>query len=445
MGRGEGPPPAVTIEIDPKEDDDESYDDDDDPLGYQGDYECTRHFGAKILVNGAPAGSLSAVLVNRSMAGSCFHSACDAESGELQEISCLFFGSSGQPRYTALKSDASAKRGGFLYLATFEISAEHRVNGATDIGSAAIKALLSCAEVSGRWSVAAYIADSSASLTPAEKSQDRAEAMERMHAQMGRGAHTETPADRAARVAKIHARMAADCRQFLRAGFAEAKHKDGGWLFITKDMLRRAPPMSHEAALAVPLRLTPAAGGPGASASASASGTKTAEDERLLRALIKSSSEKQTAASQLAQIDAAVAGGADLTRAAVLQCCAANGTTELIQPLLARGADINSEDEHGCTPLMIAAQGALRKLSLHQRTHDSSMISHLLALGADKGATDPDGCSALGHYFKAVCSMNDFNAALIGGPKAVVDQTVVAMLTPAGGPTTADKECADDH
>ena len=70
-GCGERPPPAVTIEIDPKDDDDESYDDDDDdPLGHRGDYECTRHFGAKILVNGAPAGSLSAVLVNRSMAGS---------------------------------------------------------------------------------------------------------------------------------------------------------------------------------------------------------------------------------------------------------------------------------------------------------------------------------------------------------------------------------------
>lgn len=158
--------PVVTIRIEPKErhDDEEDEDSygDDDPLGYQGDYECTRTFSADVLVDGKKGGSLSAMLVDRDSARSMFHSACDAESAELQEIGCLFFGSSGQVRYAPLKSDASAKRGGFLYIATFGLDAAHRVGGATDVGASAIRALLSCDELAGRWSVASYIADRTA-------------------------------------------------------------------------------------------------------------------------------------------------------------------------------------------------------------------------------------------------------------------------------------------
>ena len=75
-----------------------------DNLGVEGAYECTRNFSASIMANGTLAGKLTATIVDRK---GCnwgmrpprappFFAACDAESSELQEISCVLFGSKGQ-------------------------------------------------------------------------------------------------------------------------------------------------------------------------------------------------------------------------------------------------------------------------------------------------------------------------------------------------------------
>ena len=108
---------SVTVRIHRKERDDydeedeeDFFDEDDDDLGYQGDYECTRSFGGDVLVDSLKVGSFRAHIVDRQRAGSIFHSACDAESAELQEMGCVLFSSNGNPRYPALKSDASVQR-----------------------------------------------------------------------------------------------------------------------------------------------------------------------------------------------------------------------------------------------------------------------------------------------------------------------------------------------
>lgn len=64
-----------------------------DNLGVEGAYECTRNFSASIMANGTLAGKLTATIVDRK---GPFYAACDAESSELQEISCVLFGSKGQ-------------------------------------------------------------------------------------------------------------------------------------------------------------------------------------------------------------------------------------------------------------------------------------------------------------------------------------------------------------
>ena len=69
----------------------------------------------------------------------------------------------------------------------------------------------------------------------------------------------------------------------------------------------------------------------------------------------------------------------------------------------------------------------------------------LIGLGADKNVVDPEGCSALGHYYRAVRSTNDFHATFCTDKPQKADPALKAMLTPAGGPTAADKHCADDH
>jgi len=407
-------------------------DDDDDDLGHQGDYPCTRTFSGDILVGGQKAGSFSAHLVDRQRAGSLFHEACDAESQELQEFGCLLFSSKGAPRYPALKSDTSVARGGYIYIDTFCLNAEHRVDGATDVGAAAIRALLSLPELAGRWTVASYIADSMAVLSAEEKTAED----ERQRAYF-RGAPAETVKEKSSRIAGVHARMAKDARQFLRAGFAEVAHKEGGWLYLTARMMR-SPPMTHAEALAVPLRLT--------SKTTSAGRPElTDADDQLLSALTGKGG--ATTATVLAAVDRFVAQGADLTRAGVLQYCAANGMLELLEPMLTRGAQINGKDGHtGATALMVAAATVSAGRSNHSQQHYTTMVSTLIALGADKNVVDNDGLSAFGHYLKGIRNINDFCATFHFGERMQkVDPMMRQMLTPVGGPTSADKKYADDH
>ena len=438
---------GVTVRIHPKKSDDygedsedDFSDDDGDDLGRQGEFECTRVFSGDILVGSQKAGSFSAHLIDRQRAGNMFHMACDAESGELQEFGCALFSSNGAPRYPALKSDASVARGGFVYIDTFNLNAEHRTDGATEVGAATIRALLSCPQISGRWTVASYIADSNAVQSAAQVAAER----ERQMAEF-RGAPAETAEEKSRRIAGINERMAKDARQFLRAGFAEMAYKTGGWLYMTTRMMQ-SPPMTHAQALAVPLRLTSAANAAGA-ASASAGRVGLSEADGRLLEKLKGDSVATTAA-VLATVDRFVAQGADLTRAGVLQFCVANGKKELLEPMLTRGAQISGKDgQSGATALMVAAERIPGQTSRSNWQHDSTMVSTLIALGADKNAVDDDGCSALGYYFRAIRNVNDFGATfgLNREMKQKVDPVLRRMLEPEGGPTAADMNCADDH
>ena len=404
--------------------------------GRAGKYPCTRQYHGDILVDDEVAGSFSVTFVDRKKAGAQFHTACDAESSELQELGCVLFGSDGTPRYPALKNDASVKSGGFLYIDSWKVAAEHCKDGSTEIGAWGLRALLlSCPRIGSKWRVAAYIAESQG-----VDEDPFSGAMERFHAQMA--GIPEDPAEKRVRMSKRNDAMAKDSLQFLRAGFAELAQADGGWLYITGGMLKSVPDlMTHEAALAMPLRLKK-------DSSQAATGL-TAKDEELLAKLVASS--ERSTAETLQLIDGLVADGANLSRAAVLHFAVANGRNDMIQPLLSRGANVNAKDPRarGATALMIAASKALSKVRRDMTEHDTHMVAMLIALGADKNVVDDEGCSALGYYYAAIRGMNDFNAALLGhvlgGPRYKVDKTLQVMLTPTSGPTAADMDRADDH
>jgi hypothetical protein len=88
--------PNVTIVIDQDSEVMERYENANkfpDNLGVEGAYKCTRNFSARIMDGGTLAGKLTATIVDRK---GPFYAACDAESSELQEISCVLFGSKGQ-------------------------------------------------------------------------------------------------------------------------------------------------------------------------------------------------------------------------------------------------------------------------------------------------------------------------------------------------------------
>ena len=227
------------IESDPDDDDD----DDDDELGYEGDYECTRHFSASILADDMPVGSFSCTLINRTACRThrVFLSACDAESQELVDIGRVLFDEMGEPRTAALKADPETKRGGFLYIREFSLPSLARwypqelgttlyfpEEGATDVSSQAIKQLLALDELEYRWSVAAYIA---------WVRQGREEADDE---QMKKG-------------------LASECHHFVRANFQEIESRQAseGWIYTTK-ALQLLPRLSHREALSVPLKFAAA-------------------------------------------------------------------------------------------------------------------------------------------------------------------------------------------
>ena len=433
----------VTVHIDASNNVDDSEDEDgfgydepdDDTLGSKGEY-GTRRFSAKIKVNGKPAGTLSGRVLDRPSRS--FHAACDADSQELQEMGCVLFGSDGRPRYSAIKSDVSARLGGFLYISSLSIATEYRENGATDVGAAAVGALLRHPDVQERWTVAAYIADSSEWMTP-EAEEDQHEMRRAQMAQM-MGEQVESAVDRAKHAQGVCERMAKDVRQFVRAGFREIDYQDGGWLYMTKGMLA-APLLTHEAALAHPLKL--AAGATGAVEPDDVPGPGT-KDGQMLQLIARNASARLSDETLLLRIDELITQGAHPTRAQALHCLAANDFHQLFLPLITRGADVNGKGPKGCTPLMIAAEGALGKVVLGSRP-SSQAVATLIALGADKGLADQRGRTALGYHYASVRNSNDFRAALIGGPKTEVDPTLKAMLMPSNGPSAADMECQDDH
>ena len=353
-------------------------------------------------------------------------------------MGCVLFGSDGRPRYSAIKSDVSARLGGFLYISSLSIATEYRENGATDVGAAAVGALLRHPDVQERWTVAAYIADSSEWMTP-EDEKDQHEMRRAQMAQM-MGEQVESAVDRAKHAQGVCERMAKDARQFVRAGFREIDYQDGGWLYMTKGMLA-VPLLTHEAALAHPLKL--AAGATDAVEPDDVPGPGT-KDGQMLLLIARNASARLPDETLLLRIDELITQGAHPTRAQALHCLAANDFHQLFLPLITRGADINGKGPKGCTPLMIAAEGALGKVVLGSRP-SSQAVATLIALGADKGLADQRGRTALGYHYASVRNSNDFRAALIGGPKTEVDPTLKAMLMPSNGPSAADMECQDDH
>jgi len=516
--------PAVTIAMD-------------EPGLQEGEYRATRIFSASIEADGQPAGRVCATLVQRP--NRAFYSACDAESAELQEVGTLLFAPNGRPRYPALKEDPAARQGGFMYISELfvrEDFLEHhalafamathdrlgeassfqalvpdllqrilsRVLDRTEMGAAAIRALLLHESLHDRWSVVAYICEG------------RKRGTDWRH---GESRHVSEDRDEACEEGR---RMVADARKFIRAGFKEVRG-DGRNLYLTKGMLVQ-PPLSHAEALAVPLALEKEISNLerrplipesakdvqlreflmdyGGSISTHNARVEMQANEDRLEDMVKTlhTHEKnvkqakgviqillaenpsdavglklQTDISSLEQmlsqhseeisrlretisrtgealvrgavdpLDKQVQQGADLNRSCVLHCCAANRWRELFQPLVARGADVNHRDPRGITPLMLAASAAMGNTSGPtgpKPNPDPQPFTALLALGADKEATNKKGLTALGCFYAAVRECNDFSA-MCGLPARHVDETIKRMLMPINGPTPADLEALE--
>jgi len=260
----------------------------------RGDDADTRVFSASIEADGQPAGRVCATLVNRTRPG--FFARCDAESDELQAVGTLLFANNGKPRYPPLARDPTVRCGGLLYISDltveedFAFSKKHalafamvshprlssspfrglqpelvqrvmdRLIRRTEVGAAAIRALLEHETLRNRWSVAAYICEGRKMGKNRVRVRDYREKLMHMLSLPGQ---TAEEAEFGARmlqriVAKSRQRMAADARKFIRAGFMQADRGHGRrgllFLYMTKGRLEE-PPLTHSEALAVPLLL----------------------------------------------------------------------------------------------------------------------------------------------------------------------------------------------
>ncbi len=136
----------------------------------------------------------------------------------------------------------------------------------SELGAAAIRALLTHEELHMRWSVAAYICDGRVGPDASRRrlkqpSTNSDSEQEETQTKYNRKPFLGQPLkdygeDEERLEAKSRTRRAADSRQFLRAGFKEIEYKDGGWMFMTKKMIESTPMISHSQALAIPLRLS---------------------------------------------------------------------------------------------------------------------------------------------------------------------------------------------
>lgn len=460
--------PWVTVEINEKfEDDEEQHDDDDDDADqndkkvnidkepppkkqkfFEGEYACTRLFTASVYVgfripHSRPVGCFEAVLVDRP---GPFFAACDAESSELQEVSTSLFGKTGTPRHPTLKADLECFHGGFLHIQVFKLDPDFRENGSSDIGLAAIALFLSLPELAD-WTVASYVSDARGPLTEQQRNEF----------ELARFSSTEAADKGTKQETSYQARAAIDARQFLRAGFEDSAVEgfdSCSLLIITRAMSQR-PHLSHAAALAVPLNRKRVSSFPSPA-------PRTAIDQTLFEALVGTCSSPEgkvlseinvlaaqgvvdateAARMQCIAIDSLLAQGADLDRAAALHCAVAKRfVPSVLRHLVEHGANVNSRDVRGNTPLMLAAECANSRCSGLNPLQDDTEISALLTLGADPNLQDPHGKTALGHYYMSIRNIRDFKYTFDfrGSSSAhIVVESIEAKLMPTDGATDAD-------
>eukprot|EP00808_Paulinella_micropora_P005938 g65650.t1 len=282
----------------------------DDDIGYQGNYECTRHFNATIKMGSRVVGTVEAFLIDRpgpfhcavtprAKTSSLWAAACSksmfysSSNARRAALLLLLHDASGTPRLKELREDFEAQEGGFLYISTFSIEGAQEDDD-FKIRTDAVGQLLRHPDfdLASRWTVAAHVPETKRGGTETERA----------------------------------SAISADARPFLSLGFQEASlaGSDRAVLYVTHTLLR-AQPIPEAKAQALQLRTF----APKAGCAAPPSGV----DHQLLEVVIKSKHRdpvdratfcETDPASFLARMDALRRNGADLNRAAALHAAAAN-------------------------------------------------------------------------------------------------------------------------
>ena len=308
-----------------------------------------------------------------------FHEACDAESAELELVGTSFCDARGRIRLASVKACGPEVSSGGFLYIGTLGDDEFQ---RPNLGAVVIRKLLQDTVLKGRWTVAVVI-----------------------------------PSD-------------TELRCFLQAGFVQAKELalqgHGVVLFAVPSFLDHEMKSLREAR-SVPI-LEPMDGEP-----------PSGINKDLLE-LVKNEGTE-------AQIRDLLAKGASIEASHAIHCCVYNGDLERLEILLrltpSPKEGVNQPDGSGLVPLMLAAKGACGVLSRFNRSVPTACCARLIAAGAEVCAVDAEGCTALGHLWRKLRDLQDFEGCF-GLEMGEYDSSdLEKLLMPPSGPTTADEQLID--
>jgi len=351
-----------------------------------------------------------------------FHEVCDAESDELQGISCLCCNADGTLRFRSLpgldaKVCGPSNGGNFLHIEQVKLAKEHRGTG---VGPRCVDRLLA-------WDGAPW---TFAAISPFTLNED-------FHA---RGMRGEPTAEQVARTNELNDKVS---RAFARVGFQQCKFGSEYWYLVPHNrpaQVLTKEQVAHVTATRVP---TPKRMDPHGVDSALLAviygkplGEDMEEDSALLTVFYgkllgegrggshRLGIDPNTSVTDLIRgVETALAAGATIDNARLVHRLLASvgpsGLTEektmaLLPSLVNLGASVNLADEMGCTALHIAAENS---------TCSRAMVHTLIAMGADRAATSMDGTTPFRAWSDRMQSTRDFvqcfdlgiTAAALGG------------------------------
>lgn len=336
-----------------------------------------------------------------------------------------------------------------MFIEEFHIDEEYKVNGASDVGAAALYQLLRHPNIRNV-SSAVYVLDSFEGMTAQERKQEMYKEKVNPFSLLLAVETNETCKSKVAEERRLQRAFRRDADQFLRNGFfqddALARHSGthrvvvascGHWSLQGAKM----PVMSHEEAQAVRFHVPPFLLPP------------TGKDgEILLEVKLACAQGGQLSFQKLQslawRIYQLVMEGGSINRSNAVHVAVFNECDSLLLALFnmseSKHALANAKDDLGNTPLMVAALTAAGKLSRPSGTTQSCAISILLNLGADKAIQHHRGWTAYGFFVKMMTESAVKAAVEKGQRFRGVSNTanqifeIKQLLRPSNGPTPND-------
>jgi len=431
--------------------------------------------------NSIKIGSISALLIDRQkIRYNCFMGEMDERSQELQSLGCLLF----EPKYGRIRLESLAEYDTieceFMYIQKMKVDEPYKstccLDGKkgsySDVGAIAIHKLLHHPFIKGveepkrgSWKVtsAIYWLDSKEQMTKEEREEFSIYMTKQNDVQFAQLGGNTTPPSKDEKKEekkwdeKLQKLKRMDANQFLRNGFFqdETYAKNGGDAasILVASFNDWSTPSSGR--MLLPLKTHAQAASIEFCPKPPAPSQPTGMDKELFD-FVKEQCQFDpyeggpTSALSRNQISVQVTNfvvrGASVSRSDALHIACARNSYQLVDMLVnLEPTAVNSFDQIGCTPLMLAAVNALGRFTMHGLS-DTKVIDALLGTRCiDKNMTNKKGMTAYGCYKDQKYAYDLMTHTLTGqsltersNEARQSDEQIQLKLLPPNGPTSPD-------